>query len=120
MIKGTVSPDGIPTITLPIVGQDLTATIDTGLNGDLELPEFLQDILNSRYVGRAISALAGGRTIEEDVFLVDFPFDGRIIQAETTFVAGHQSLIGTHLLREYRLQINFVIQTVELERVSAS
>jgi len=74
--------------------------------------------LNSRYVGRVISALAGGQTLEEDVYLVDFPFDGRVTQAETTFVAGHQILIGTHLLQEYRLQINFVSKTVELERVS--
>ena len=66
------------------------------------------------------SALAGGQMIEEDVYLVDFPFDGKVIQAETTFVADHQILIGTRLLREYRLQIDFVSQTVELERVSIS
>ena len=120
MIQGTVSADGVPTIALPIAGQDWTATIDTGFNGDLELPEVLRNALNSRYVGRVISALAGGRTIEEDVYLVDFPFDGSAIQAETTFVAGHQILIGTHLLRKYRLQINFVSKTVELESVSTS
>ena len=113
MLSGTVSVDGVPTITLFIAEQDLTSTIDTGFNGDLELPEFLQKALNSRFVGRAISALAGGQTIEEDVYLVDFPFDGRV-------VAGHDILIGTRLLREYRLQINFVSQTVELERVFAS
>lgn len=120
MIRGMVSADGVPTITLPIVGQNWMATIDTGFNGDLELPFVLRNALNSRYVGRVISALAGSQTIEEDVYLVDFPFDGRVIQAETTFVTGYQILIGTHLLREYHLQINFVSKTVELERVSTS
>ncbi len=120
MIHGMVSADEVPTITLSIAGQNLTATIDTGFNGDLELPEVLRDALNARYVGRMVSALAGGQTIEEDVHLVDFPFDGRVMQAEATFVAGHQILIGTHLLRDYRLQIDFVSQTVELERVSMS
>lgn len=120
VLSGTVSVDGVPTITLFIAEQYLTSTIDTGFNGDLELPEFLQKALNPRFVGRAISALAGGQTIEEDVYLVDFPFDGRVVVAETTFVAGHDILIGTRLLREYRLQINFVSQTVELERVFAS
>lgn len=119
MIHGTVA-DGVPTITLSIVGQDWTATIDTGFNGDLELPETLRNSLNARYVGRVTSALAGGQTIEEDVYLVDFPFDGKVIFAEATFVAGHQILIGTHLLREYRLQVDFVSKTVELERVPTS
>ncbi len=120
MIEGAVSDDGVPTITLSIAGQDWTAILDTGFSGDLELPEVLRIPLNSRYVGWVISALAGGQTIEEEVYLVDFSFDGRVIQAETTFVAGHQILIGTHLLREYRLQVDFVSETVELERVSTS
>jgi len=120
VIHGTVSADGVPTITLSIASQDWTATIDTGFNGDLELPEALQNSLNARYVGRVTSALAGGQTIEEDVYLVDFPFDGKVTQTEATFVADRQILIGTRLLREYRLQVDFVSQTVELERVSIS
>lgn len=117
MIYGTVSVDGVPTIPLSIANQDWKATIDTGFNGDLELPESLRNSLNARYVGQAASALAGGQTIEEAVYLVDFPFDGQVVPAEATFVDGHQILIGTHLLREYRLQINFALQTVMLEKV---
>ena len=120
MIYGTVTDDGVPTITLSIAEQYWPSTIDTGFNGDLELPEVLRNFLNARYVGKVTSALAGGQTIEEDVYLIDFPFDSSIIQADATFVANSQILIGTHLLREYRLQINFVSQTVELERVSAA
>ncbi len=120
MIRGTVSTNGVPTIILSITGQNWRATIDTGFNGDLELPESLRNSLNDRYVGQVTSALAGGQTIEESVYLVDFPFDGRVIQAEATFVANHEILIGTHLLREYRLSINFVNQAVALEKVSTS
>ena len=120
MIQGTVSDDGVPIITLPIDNQNWRAIIDTGFNGDLELPEFLRHSLNARYVGRVTSALAGGQTIEESVYLVDFPFDGKVIQAEATFVANHEILIGTHLLREYRLLVNFVHKIVELERGSTS
>ena len=117
MIYGMVSVDGVPTITLSIASQDWRATIDTGFNGDLELPESLRNSLNARYVGQVTSALAGGQTIEEAVYLVDFPFDDTVSHAEATFVDGYQILIGTHLLREYRLQVNFVTQTVELEKV---
>ena len=120
MIRGTVSDDGVPTITLMIASQNWRVTIDTGFNGDLELPESLRNSLNAHYVGQVTSALAGGQTIEESVYLVDFPFDGEVIQAEATFVANHEILIGTHLLREYRLLVNFVSQTVELDRVFTS
>ena len=80
------------------------------------MPESLRNSLNARYVGQATSALAGGQTIEEAVYLVDFPFDGKIVHAEAAFVVEHHILIGTRLLREYRLQVNFVLQTVELEK----
>lgn len=88
MIYGTVSVDGVPTIPLSIVSQDWLATIDTGFNGDLELPESLRNSLNARYVGQVTSALAGGQMIEEPVYLVDFPFDGQVIHAEAIFVDG--------------------------------
>ena len=117
MIQGTVSDIGVPTIILSIAGREWSATIDTGFNGDLELPEVLRNVLKPQYVGRVASSLAGGQTIEEDVFLVNFPFDGQIIQARATFVVGSDILIGTHLLQEYRLQIDFVRRTVILERV---
>lgn len=120
MILGTVSIDGVPTITLSIAGQEWLAIIDTGFNGALELPEDLRNSLNARYVGRVISALAGGQTIEEDVYLIDFPFDNQMFQVEATFVSGLQILIGTHLLQEYILKVNFVRKTVKLERVKPS
>jgi predicted aspartyl protease len=116
VILGVLSAQGLPTIILPIAGQDWPATIDTGFNGDLELPDALREPLNAQFVGRATAALAGGQSVEEDVYLVDFPFDGRIVQAEATFVIGNRVLIGTNLLREYSLQINFVSRTVQLER----
>ncbi len=117
MIRGTVLSDGVPTITVSIAGQDWLAIIDTGFNGDLELPEDLRDSLSARYVGRVISTLGGGQIIEEDAYLVEFPFDSKTVEAEATFVSGPQILIGTHLLREYCLQVNFVSRTVQLEQV---
>jgi len=118
VIQGTVSDDGTPMITLTIAGQDWPAIIDTGFNGDLELPERLRQTLQARYAGRVTSTLAGGRVIEEDIYLVTFPFDGRTLLVEVTFVASSQILVGTHLLRDYRLLIDFVNRSVLLERAS--
>ena len=117
MIRGVVSDQGLPTITLTVSGRDWAATIDTGFNGDLELPDALREMLNAQFVGRATAALAGGQSVEEELFLVDFPFDGRTVHVEATFVAGNRILIGTRLLREYSLQIDFVSRTVQLQRV---
>ena len=117
MIQGKVSEAGVPTIQVWAAGQTWLAIVDTGFNGDLELPEALRAAVNARYLGTFPFALADGQTIEEDVYLIDFPFDGKVIRARATFVADNQILLGTHLLRDYRLQINFVTRTVEIERV---
>ena len=39
------------------------------------------------------------------------------IRDRATFVVNGEILIGTHLLREYRLEIEFVRRTVVLEKV---
>ena len=117
MITGSVSKDGVPTISLPVAGQDWIAVVDTGFNGDLELPQSLRHALNERYVGRVTSALAGGQTIDEDTYQVDFPFDGGTLRADATFVETREILIGTHLLRRHRLTIDFVAETVKVVRV---
>lgn len=120
MIQGVVSPDGVPTIQVQVANQEWAATVDTGFNGDLELPEALRTYLNIRDTfGLVKFALAGGQTIEEYVYIVDFPFDGRLVEAAVTFVSDNQILIGTRLLQDYWLQINFVTRTVALERVAA-
>ena len=117
MIQGTVSDTGVPTITLSIAEQEWTATIDTGFNGDLELPEALRKALNPQYIGEVIPVLAGGQTIVEELYQVNFLFDGKMIPAEATLVVNSDILVGTHLLQEYRLEIDFVRQTVMLEKV---
>ena len=117
MIQGVVTDDGTPLVVLTVAGQDWPAVIDTGFNGDLELPEVLRSGVNPRYWAESFSELAAGQHIVEELFLVDFPFDGESIQAETTFARVAEILIGTHLLRSHRLEIHFVNRTVLLERV---
>ena len=118
MITGTVTDDGIPIVMLPIAGQLWQAIIDTGFNGDLELREGLQSSVHAQYIGRMTALLASGQHSEEDLYAVDFPFDGRLVQAEATFVPGQEILIGTSLLRSYRLEIHFPARTVLLEPVA--
>ena len=116
MITGSVSDDGVPVISLELAGQQWSTIIDTGFNGDLELPEALRGLLDHRPVGRLRSALAGGQVIEEDAYAVEFSFDGRVVHAIATFVPDPQVLVGTNLIREYSLQVGFASKTVRLER----
>jgi predicted aspartyl protease len=116
LIEGIVTDDGVPTIELEVAGQRWRAIIDTGFNGELELPERLRPHVNARFVGRSTSLLAADQRIEEDVFLVDFPFDGRTVRVQATFVAGNEILIGTRMLREHRLRIDFPARTVAIDK----
>ena len=116
MIFGTVTEDGVPMVQLTVAGEEWPAIIDTGFNGDLELPDALEGLLNARFRTRLRSLLAGGQTIEEDLFLVDFPFDGETVAAEATFAPGQEILIGTRLLEQYRLEIDFPARKIVLER----
>jgi predicted aspartyl protease len=118
MIMGTVTDGGEPVVLLPVGGRDWRAVIDTGFSGNLELPDALRGAVNPRYTADVYSILAGGVEIIEDGYDVDFPFDGRMFAADATFVDGETILIGTRLLRDYRLEIDFVARTVKLDRVT--
>ena len=116
MLVGVVTTAGEPMVQLPVGGQDWPAVVDTGFNGDLELPEALRPFLKAQFRGRQPWLLASGQTIEEDMYSVDFPFDGQIVFAEASFVPEGVVLIGTGLLRKYHLAIDFPAQTVLLDR----
>jgi hypothetical protein len=72
--------------------------------------------VNAQFVGPLTSLLAANQRVEEDVYLVDFYFDGNGVRVEATFVDGDEILIGTRMLRDYRLQIDFPAQAVTVER----
>jgi predicted aspartyl protease len=117
MIQGTVTTDGVPTISLAVAGKNWPATIDTGFNGDLELPEALRPFVNPRFLASTEWLLAAGQRTIEDTYEVEFPFDGEVLAAEATFVSVDSILIGTGLMSQYRLTIDFVAGNVLLERL---
>ena len=80
----------------------------------------LKDDVDARFIGRIHSLLAGGQMLEEDSYLVTFPFDGVDVTADATFVEQNELLIGTHLLRNYRLEVHFPASTVSLERIDST
>ena len=116
MIEGWVSPIGIPEIIVNVGGKDWIAEIDTGFNGDLELPTALQDKVNAIPSGPVPSTLAAGQTVIEDGYDIDFPFDEEVYAAQATFVEQSTILIGTRLLKSHRLTIDFPSSTLRIEK----
>ena len=76
MIAGHVTDDGIPFIMLEVGGQQWRAIIDTGFNGDLELPVTLQALLDNEYVGRAHLHWPPDNGSRKMSTCVRCPFDG--------------------------------------------
>ena len=118
MITGSVSEDGVPLLAISVADHEWRATIDTGFNGDLELPEPLRPFVNPRFVGRTRFLLGAGQTAVEDTFLVNFTLDGETVLAEATFTLANEILIGTGMLRRHQLEIHFPNRTVFLRRVA--
>ena len=107
MIRGSVTDERVPVIELLVDGKVWRAVIDTGFNGYLELPESLRAAVKAQFIGYLESALAAGQTIVEENYIVEFPFDGESLEVEATFAPGNDILIGTSLLRNHRLEIDF-------------
>jgi hypothetical protein len=117
VIPGHVNAIGQPIVVLPVAGQDWEALVDSGFNGALQLPQALFSHLNPLNLGQVQSFLASGQSTQEHEFLGIFPFDSRLVPAEATFSSDPQILLGTVLLLDYRLTIDFPARTVLLERV---
>ena len=116
MIRGSVSSVGVPMVQVEAAGKTWDAVVDTGFNGDVELPADLRAPLKAKYRGQMVPVLAGGRSVIEDFYEVDFAFDGQTVAAEATFVPGHEILIGTRMLGQHRLEIDFPGRLVQLQR----
>lgn len=116
MISGVVSPDGVPTINLQIAQRIWPAIVDTGFNGDVELPESLRLEIDAVPIGVVQSFLAAGKVIEEDCYLAMLDFDGETRQVEATFAPVKEVLLGTGLLSGHRLEVDFPTRSLRLYR----
>ena len=118
MIDGVVAENGVPLIMLPLADEDWGTIVDTGFNGALELPATLSSRMSLTSVGFITSVLASGVTVEEEAFRTFIEFDGEQIEVDVTFADVEQVLLGTWLLANHRLEIDFPKATVRLTRAT--
>lgn len=119
-MSGALSITGTPVLLTSIAGKSWRTIVDTGFDGDLELPQALFDDCMIEHIGPTLNVLAGGVTIVEELYRVQIIFDGRQRNAEATFVDGEEILLGTGMLMDYHMTIDFPASTIELSRIRSS
>jgi len=116
MLTGRVTPNGLPVVPVSVGGQVFEAILDTGFEGAIQLPSVLLPGINALYVGKQKYALGDGDEADLDVYAVEIDFDATHARVLATLSDHDEILIGTDLLRSYRLTIDFPAGTVCLDR----
>lgn len=116
-MTGEVDDRNTPILRLEIGGEEWIAVIDTGFNGHLVLPLSLADLFPGSFYAETEIVLGDGQIVVEDLFTIDFPFDGNMVSIQASFADTSELLVGTLLLQNHRLEVNFVTRTVELEKL---
>lgn len=119
MIQGRLREDGQAVVELNVVCSDrrshtVPAIIDTGFNGQVSLSRRVVDELEPllTYEGTVEVELANGMVIEDDVYSGTIRFDGQELTAEIIITDSEDTLIGTGLLTNKVLLINFATREV--------
>ena len=116
-MKGYFS-NGKPTVELTVVGLDdkikITALVDTGFDGALmlSLPTALQ--IGLRLSNMVQVELADGSIKKEFVFEAKAVLDGETIPVDVLLTSSDENLIGTALLQNQSLIIDFKNQIINL------
>ena len=111
--------DGKPEIELTVIGLDdkikVLALVDTGFDGALmlSLPAALQ--IGLRLSNMVQVELADGSIKKEFVFEAKVIFDGETRPVEILLTSSEENLLGTALLRDRRLTMDFSRQLLTLD-----
>lgn len=92
----------------------LVVWIDTAFNGGLAMPRDKVAELGLSKQSLAEAILADGRTVELETFACFLDWFGNTYETQVAASDGEYPLLGTMLLDGHRLDINYVVKTVEL------
>jgi clan AA aspartic protease len=98
----------------------ISALIDTGFNGALmlSLPAALQ--IGLRLSNMVQVELADGSIKKEFVFEANAVLDGETIPVDVLLTSSDENLVGTALLQNQNLQIDFKNQVITLDLATAT
>lgn len=96
-------------------GVSVTAWIDTAFDGHLVFPRSLIDELELESLVETEAVLADGRKVVLDTFLCYLDWFGDVIPLQVIANDGRFPLLGTGLLEERILHVNFVNKRLTLD-----
>ena len=119
MLNGIVNDRDEPVVSLHLISSKGHAhrhpvIIDTGFNGNLSVPEKLAKRYGWPWIGNESYEIVTGDVVEQKVFLGEIRCFG--VQQQVYAVASHADdiLMGTRLLRQKQLNINFLTKKLQI------
>lgn len=110
----------IPTMDIEVIGSKATAKIraliDTGFSGFLCLPIKIGKTLGLELIGTEVTEVADGRWIDQLKFAGSVKFLGKTQEVEIFLSESDTSQIGTMLLADCQLSIDFTADKVKVTR----
>lgn len=88
--------------------------VDTAFNGGIAIPRSQITALGLTEGPFAEAVLADGNTVELETFTCFFDWFGRTYKTQIVASDGRFPLLGTMLLNDRRLQIDYKVKTVSL------
>jgi clan AA aspartic protease len=112
----------IPLVRLKLISArdkeiELSAIIDTGYNGEVILSENKIKEMGLEFLGTIDTELADGRIVELDLFRGRIKWFGRIQEVAVGASRSEDALLGTLLLSDCELDINFKEGWVKIEEL---
>lgn len=118
MLQGIVNEYGEPIVPLKLVSGseliDTSAVIDMGFNGYLSISKNFLKRLDWYFIGYEEYELANGKRFKEEVYLGRIVFDNEKYDVFVVVTDSEDTLIGTKLLKEKILTINFSLNRIEI------
>jgi clan AA aspartic protease len=121
MIRGRIRDGVEPIVSLTLHGRrasrEIEAILDTGFTGHLCLAKRHRAHLQLTPVGEVETEMADGRRVSLRAHTADVTFMRQRRTIIVTLTSAADSLVGTALLREMRLVVDFPRGLVEVRRV---
>lgn len=114
--SGDVNSSREALVEIRLGGERIECVIDTGFNGALILPRLFIDRLGIPIRGRLAFEIVGGTSLVAPVAYANIEWLDEEREVEIIVSDGYDALIGTELLEETTLSINYVTRTVSIAK----
>ena len=118
MIRGFVNENDEPLVPITLLLKNrprrFQAVLDTGFNGYLSVPETVVQRSGWDFVGYEEYEIATGDRVRERVYLGEVIFDRQRLTTHVVTSRAEDILIGTRLLLDKALHLDFKKRTVRI------